>query len=237
MTEIGIIGGTGFSEWEEFEIDEKMDEDAPWGTPSSPIYKGTIKGTEVYFLRRHGERHDIPPHRINHRANIYVLQRYVKDIIGLSSVGALDEDIPVPSVSIPEDYVNFWNATTFYDESIKHATPELSQGLRGSLIDSAENTGVSAREEDVYVMTSGPRLETQAEVKILASFGDLVGMTLAPEATLCKETGLKYASVVTADNYANGINQEVVDYEEIKERARDNFDRVKNILEDMLKRR
>ena len=237
MSSIGVIGGTGFKEWESFEIEEEMEKITPWGTPSSPIYRGEINDIEIFLLLRHGKDHDIPPHKINHQANIYALQKQVEDIIGLSSAGALKSEIDVPTISIPRDYVNLWDVKTFYDEEIKHITPGFSSPLRKDIINSSEKVHSDVRSDDIYVKTKGPRLETEAEVKILKSYGDLVGMTLPPEATLCKEAGVGYASIVSVDNYAHGVNEEKVDYEDIVETARKNWDVVKEILNEFLGRR
>jgi len=235
MSRIGLIGGTALKDWDEFEIKETEKKNT---TPSSPLFKGTLEGEEIVLLMRHGPDHTIPPHRINHRANVYAMQKEVDEIVGICSSGALSEDISVPSISIPEDYVNFWNPLTFYNEKIKHVTPELSQVLRNQLIEAAqESDHDNIRSEDVYVQTEGPRLETKAEVKILQQFGDLVGMTMASEATLSKESALEYAALVTIDNYAHGVKGEEVEYEEIVDTARDNWSKVKDILITFLKRR
>jgi len=238
MSRIGLIGGTALREWDEFQIEEKIQENTPWGTPSSPLFKGRLEEEEIILLMRHGPDHTIPPHRINHRANIYALQKEVDEIIGICSSGALSGEIEIPSISIPEDYVNFWDTTTFYNEKIKHVTPGLSKAIRNQLIEAAEGSEYDNINSDgVYVQTKGPRLETKAEVKILQQFGDLVGMTMASEATLSKESALEYAALVTVDNYAHGVKGEEVEYEEIVDTARDNWDKVKEILIRFLKRR
>ncbi len=238
MSHIGIIGGTGFKDCSQFEIENKIEEHTSWGTPSSALYEGTMGEKEVILLLRHGPDHNIPPHRINHRANIYAMQERVEEIIGVCSAGALDPDIEVPSISAPADYVNFWDPPTFYDEKIKHVTPELSLKLRKQIIQSSEELGIDLTSEDlVYVQTRGPRLETKAEVRILSNFGDLVGMTMASEATLCKECDVDYAGIVTIDNYANGIKDETVEYDEIVETAKNRSEDVLGILERFLKKR
>jgi len=239
MSRIGLIGGTALKDWDGFEIKEVKEKSTPWGTPSSPLFKGMLEDEKIVLLMRHGPDHKIPPHRINHRANIYAMQKEVDEIVGICSSGALNEEIEVPSLSIPEDYVNFWNPITFYNENIKHVTPELSQVLRNQLIEAAQESDYNniISSEDVYVQTEGPRLETKSEVKILQKFGDLVGMTMASEATLSKESALGYAALVTVDNYAHGVKDEGVEYEEIVDTARDNWDKVKEILIRFLKRR
>ncbi len=238
MNAIGIIGGTAFQDMKELKTKAVEKTHTPWGSPSSHIHRAELEDKEVLIIFRHGEGHDIPPHRVNNRANIYALQREVDTIIGVSSAGALSESINVPSISVPKDYVNMWNIETFYDGSIKHITPDLSPTLRKELIRSAsEIEDIVVRTEDVYVQTSGPRLETKAEVKIIRSFGDLVGMTMAPEATLCKEINVDYASLVSVDNYANGLVDKKITYDEISETATKNREASLTIIRNLLKDR
>lgn len=237
MAEIGIIGGTGFDDWGMFEIEETKEEESPWGTPSSPLYFGKVIDRDIVLLLRHGPERDIPPHRINHRANIYCLQKEVESIIGVSSAGALHDKIEVPSISIPEDYVNFWNIISFYNEEIKHVTPGISKDMKDELLDSVKEIkgDLKVREDDIYVQTSGPRLETRGEVHVLSGFGDIVGMTMAPEATLSKEANIDYASIVSIDNYANGVTERTIRYEDIVESAQENWKSITGILESYLR--
>ncbi|MDA4133577.1 MAG: hypothetical protein OK454_10725, partial [Thaumarchaeota archaeon] len=55
-------------------------------------------------------------------------------------------------------------------------------------------------------------------------------MTGAPEAILCREAGLKYASVVVATNWAAGI-QEKVSHEEVVSVMEEVGPRVRKLLE------
>lgn len=235
MTSIGIIGGTGFKTWDELKEVETMESITPWGTPSSPVFKGDLHGVDVYLIMRHGEKKDIPAHMVNHRANVYALQRYTEKIIGVSSAGALREEIPVPSISIPADYVNLWNIVSFFNDSIKHVTPSLSEQTRNILLECSEEMDVPIRDSDIYVQTVGPRLETKAEIDILSDIGDLVGMTMAPEATLSREANIDYASITTIDNYANGIMDKKIDYQEIIERAERNWGNATKLLSRYIK--
>ena len=54
--------------------------------------------------------------------------------------------------------------------------------------------------------TSGPRLETPAEIcKFRTLGGDLVGMTLVPEVFLARELELCYAALCYVVNFAEGL--------------------------------
>jgi 5'-methylthioadenosine phosphorylase len=57
----------------------------------------------------------------------------------------------------------------------------------------------------VYWQTTGPRFETPAEIRLLATFADLVGMTIGSECAAACQVGLPYAVVCVVDNLANGL--------------------------------
>ena len=84
--------------------------------------------------------------------------------------------------------------------------------------------------EGIYIQTTGPRLETRAEINLLGHFGDIVGMTMANEATLAEELSIPYASICSVDNYCHGISQTPLKAEEILRNARSNMERVKNLV-------
>lgn len=226
---VGIIAGGNFS-LEGMEVAEKKGMETPFGEPSDHFSIGYLKGREVAFLPRHGPQ-GIPPHRINHRANIYALKRLgVSEVIGVNSVGSLKEKIPPGWIVIPHDYISPWQILSFYEHHAMHITPALDGRLRDLLIRAATEAGVNFVKEGVYIQTIGPRLETKAEITMLMNFGDVVGMTMAHEATLCQEVGLAYASICSVDNYCHGIGDRPLTEGEISERARENATQIQRVL-------
>ena len=228
---IGLIVGSAFSvkgEWEERAVD------TPFGSPSAPFKMGTLGRLEVALLRRHGPEGKVPPHRINHRANIYAMKTLgVEAVVGVNSVGSLKEALSPGTLLVPHDFLCPWSVLTFFDEEAVHITPQLDEGLRRALIEAARRAGIEVWPRGIYVQTVGPRLETKAEIAMLKAFGDVVGMTMAHEATLCCELGLPYASLCSVDNYAHGIGDEPLSDEEIRRRARENSGRVEAVLEEL----
>ena len=92
---LAIIGGSGLYDVEEFKDRELIDLKTPWGKPSDQILKINYNNKEVYFLPRHGRGHYISPSNINFRANIDALKQLgVTDIVSVSAVGSLKEDLP-----------------------------------------------------------------------------------------------------------------------------------------------
>jgi 5'-methylthioadenosine phosphorylase len=82
----------------------------------------------------------------------------------------------------------------------------------------------------VYVQTKGPRIETTSEVQALAGIADVVGMTLASEATLACELGMAFAALCTVDNYANGLGGSVLTYDHILSTSREHRARTDEVV-------
>lgn len=62
-------------------------------------------------------------------------------------------------------------------------------------------------------MTNGPRLETPAEIRAFRNLGaDVVGMTLASEAVLLRELGIRHVAIAYSINWAAGLDEEGVSF-------------------------
>ncbi|MFW3146294.1 MAG: MTAP family purine nucleoside phosphorylase [Thermoplasmatota archaeon] len=206
-----------------------------YGMPSSITAHLGLGPGEVLLISRHGVPPDIPPHMINHAANIEALRvEGATHIISICSSGALSSEIKVPSLMAPDDYIDFFSGDTIVDSRIEHVTPGFNEYMRELLIRSARGSPIPFLEEGIYVQTRGPRLETRAEVRFLRSIGDVVGMNLGSEATIAKEMGIPFAGLVTIDNYANGVNEEELDFRNILRSAEDKWDLASSILQRIL---
>ena len=220
---IAIIGGSALGDAFELEEEQARFLVTPHGAPSDPPRVGTYAGVPVAFLPRHGKDHRIPPHKLNHRANLWALKEIgATHILGTSSTGSLKKTIHPGHFVVPHDFVGFWNIPTFYDDRVVHSTPSLDAGLREALIAAAREARATVKDRGVYVETTGPRLETRAEIAFFQTIGDVVGMTMASEATLASELAVPYASLCTVDNFAHGIVDEPLSFEQIRETQRAN---------------
>ena len=234
---LAVISGSGVEASKVVKDASAEDVDTPYGKPSGPVRIGLVGSTEVAILARHGAGHGIPPHRINHRANLWALKELgVRRIVALSSVGSLRRDLRPGALAVPHDYMCLGELPTFYDDKVVHATPTLDDTVRKALLAAAKRSGVPARARAVYAQTRGPRLETKAEIRLLSDYADVVGMTMASEATLAAEADVGYASLCTVDNYAHGVAAKTLSYEEILRGARKNAKKVAALLPDVLLR-
>ena len=228
---LGVIAGTGFYDLGIFEGREVVEIETPYGKPSSPYEVGLYNGKGVAFLPRHGKEHTIPPHKVNFQANIWGLNNLgVEKVLGINSMGSLKLEITPPCIAVPGDYVNFFSVPTFYDTEVKHVTPELDAPLRENILEAARDINVPVHDGGVAIQTTGPRFETPAEVKILANWGDFVGMNMASEATLCKELEMPFANIASIDNYASGLSEEKPSFELCLENSKKNREKMLSLV-------
>ena len=228
---IGVIGGTSLVERAHGLDLEGLEVETPFGHPSSPLHVGRWGEGEVALLVRHGLDHDIPPHRINHRANIHALRSAgVHKLVLVASAGSMREGIEPPTVVLVDDFASPFTIPTYFDEEIGHIAPVLSDEMRSTLVIVAAEEGIPVLDGAVYVQTRGPRLETKAEVRALKAWGDLLGMTVASEATLAMEIGMEVVVICSVDNMAHGLGGEPLEFEAIMANAASNWERIERLL-------
>jgi 5'-methylthioadenosine phosphorylase len=228
---IGVLGGSGVYELEILEDPEMRDVDTAYGKPSGPVRIGTMEGREVAFLPRHGKRHGIPAHRLPHEANLLALNELgVKQVVSTSSVGSLRKEIEPGSFLVPDDFFSPWKILTYFDSEVKHVTPSLDDYLREGLVEAGKSLDLRTHSAGTYVQAMGPRLETKAEIRAMSEFGDVVGMTMASEATLANELDMDYACLCIVDNYCHGLVEEPLTYEKIVENQKTNAENAKALI-------
>jgi len=205
---LAIIGGSGLYDVEEFKDRELLDLNTPWGKPSDQILKTKYNDKEIYFLPRHGRGHFISPSNINFRANIDALKQLeVTDIVSVSAVGSLKEDLPPGKFVLVDQFIDrtFARNKTFFDEdivahvSMAHPT---SKGLMNACEESIKKENISYQRGGTYVVMEGPQFSTLAESNLYRSWkADVIGMTNMPEAKLAREAEIRYASVSMVTDY------------------------------------
>ena len=161
------------------------------------------------FLQRHGGPRYRPPHLIDHAANMAALTEAGCDrVLALSSVGSLRRDLGVGAFVCPDDFISLAPGPTGRDDEGGHLIPGFSPAWRERVLAAWPGNGSAPRDGGVYWQSPGPRLETAAEVRLIAAHADVVGMTVASECVLANESGLDYAVVCMVDNMANGVEDE-----------------------------
>lgn len=200
-------------------------------------------GPDFVFCQRHQadpEREYTQPHAINYRAIALALKQVgVSKVICFGSVGSLRKEIRPGTVVIPDDYFNLWNIISLYDDARAHIVADIDAELRQEIINALKAAkdhlpSFELHEGGTYVQTRGPRFETKAEIRVLATFGEIVAMTGAHEVAIYTEGGMKVAMVNMVDNMGNGLGDTTLSYAEFKEGVRKNEKTVEAILEVLL---
>lgn len=213
MPAIGVIGGSGLYEMEGLEVLEERQMMSPYGEPSAPFCIAKYEGQTLAFLPRHGLRHNIHPHRVNYRANLWAMRELgVERIFSVCSTGGITEDM-APGALVVLDQVIDWTqgarASTFYeDDKVVHVdfTEPFCPELRGALLSASRDLAIEAKDGGTYLCVNGPRLESRAEIEFFKGAGaHVVGMTGMPEAALARELEICYSSLAVVTNRAAGI--------------------------------
>jgi len=205
---LGFIGGTGLYDLPGLRNIRYQPVQSAFGRPSDDILLGELDGQPLAFLPRHGRGHRIPPHLINYRANLDALKRLgVTDVISLSAVGSLREDLPPGTFVLVDQFVDRTRAreSSFFGEGlVAHvgmAHPVCSR-LGDALEETAASTDLPVRRGGSYLVIDGPQFSTLAESQIYRQWGcDVIGMTNLPEAKLAREAELCYATVAMVTDW------------------------------------
>ena len=205
---IAVIGGSGLYEMEGLTNVDFIDIDTPFGKPSDAIVVGSLEGTPVAFLPRHGRGHRLNPSHIPARANVYALKTMgVRRIISVSAVGSLREEYAPLDLAIPNQLIDRTRqrANTFFDEGIVvhigFADPFCPVASR-LMQSSARELGITVHAGATMLVMEGPAFSTRAESFMYRAWGaDIIGMTALPEAKLAREAEICYATMAWVTDY------------------------------------
>jgi len=205
---IGIIGGSGLYNIEGLTETRWERVETPWGEPSDELLVGDYGGVKVVFLPRHGRGHKMSPTDLNYRANIDAMKRLgVTDILSLSAVGSLKEELPPGHFVIVDQFIDrsFARPKSFFGAGcVAHVSmaqpvcPRLGDALEAS----ARELGLPVTRGGTYIVMEGPQFSTLAESNLYRSWGcSVIGMTNMPEAKLAREAEICYATVAMVTDY------------------------------------
>lgn len=209
--EVGVFGGSGFYEFLADATEVVIE--TPYGAPSAPIAIGTIGGRSVAFLPRHGRRHELAPHAVPYRANVWAMHELgVRSLLSPCACGSLQPDLHPQDVVIVDQLVDrtWGRADSFHLEGRVHhvafADP-YDAGLRRELVAAGRRLGLSVHDGGTLVVIQGPRFSTRAESAWFRQQGwAVVNMTGYPEAVLAAELAIPFASIALVTDYDAGID-------------------------------
>jgi 5'-methylthioadenosine phosphorylase len=208
QAEIGIIGGSGLYSMPGFTNVREERVDTPFGEPSETFVLGDLEGRKVAFLARHGRGHRILPSELNFRANIYAFKKLgVERIVSVSAVGSLKEEHKPTDFVVPDQFIDrtFHRISTFFGEGIVgHVAfgDPVCATVAKAAVGACAAVGVVGKLGGTYVCMEGPQFSTRAESQLHRSWGaDVIGMTVATEAKLCREAELCFAALALVTDY------------------------------------
>ena len=208
--QVGIFGGSGF--YELLQDAREVAVDTPYGAPSAAVVIGEIAGRWVGFMPRHGQRHELPPHRINYRANLWAMaQLGATDVILPCAAGSLQPGIAPGDFVIADQIVDHTSgrSDTFYDgpqtTHVSFADP-YDEEMRQTAIATARGLDITVHSSGTIVVIQGPRFSTKAESRWFSTMGwDVINMTQYPEAILARELQMAALNISLITDYDVGL--------------------------------
>jgi 5'-methylthioadenosine phosphorylase len=174
----------------------------------SSLRDADLPAGEWETLQRHGEAAAyVLPHSIDHVANMRALADAGCDrVLALGSVGGLKPELGPGTFVCPHDFIALdAGPLSALDGVDAHRPGGFDPGWRDRVLEAFAAAGADVRDQGIYWQATGPRLETAAEIRLIADHADVIGMTIASECTVAGELGLRYAGVCVVDNLANGV--------------------------------
>jgi 5'-methylthioadenosine phosphorylase len=242
QVKVGIIGGTGLYELEGMEKIEEIYPETPWGKPSDTITIGKFKEKLIAFLPRHGRGHFISPSEIPNLANMAALRNLgVEEIVSFSSVGSLREEIAPLDFVLPDQIIDRTKAreSSFFGNGlVAHATfgDPFSFNLAQRIFKASESIGMKIHTKKTLICMEGPLFSTRAESKMYRSLGgDIINMSVLPEAKLAREAEIAYQMVCMSTDYDSWKeHEEAVTVEMVIANLNKNAENAKKLLKALI---
>ena len=241
---IGIIGGSGIYNLESLKIVDTFFPDTPWGKPSCEIKIGSYENKKIAFLSRHGMGHTLLPIEVPSRANICALKMLgVEEIVAFSAVGSLRKEIEPTNFVIPSQIIDRTRfrskESTFFGNGIvghiSFAEP-FSTNLASRILKIGETLDINFHKDKTILCMEGPQFSTKAESHLYRSWGgDVINMSVLPEAKLAKEAEIAYQMVCMSTDYdCWHEEEEYVTKEMIFSNLQKNTQNAKQLIEKMI---
>lgn len=239
---VGVIGGSGLYEL----LDDPHEQHVrtPYGPPSSSVSLGrTAGGTDVAFITRHGRQHELAPHTINYRANLWALHELgARSVVTSSAVGSLRPEVRPGDFVLCDQFVDRTSgrADTFYDgPQVVHVSvadpycPHLRQVARDVL----DRLDERYHPTGTAVVIQGPRFSTRAESRWFQQMGwDVLSMTQHPETSLARELAMCCVNLSFVSDHDAGVesDDDPVTGGDVWRRMAQNQDRIRAVLTSLL---
>ncbi|MBT8450178.1 MAG: purine-nucleoside phosphorylase [Gammaproteobacteria bacterium] len=185
------------------------------------IIKGNLNGYPVFCMQGRVHSYEGLDHKdlsISLRA-LSLLG--VKRLIITSAVGSLREDMGPGSVMLVRDHINWGNVNPLigntdsrFGDQFTDMTHTYSEALADTFREAAANKTIKLH-EGVFLIVTGPNFETPAEIRAFQILGgDVVGMSMVPEAMVARHAGMEIAALSMVTNLAAGMTGQALSHAE-----------------------
>ncbi len=205
---IGLVGGSGLYALPGLSVSEEAVLETPFGEPSDAFVLGDLAGVPVAFLARHGRGHRFQPSEVNYRANVWGFKKLgCSYLVSSSACGSMKLEYAPTHIVLPDQLLDLTKGrrSTFFGEGcVAHVSfsHPFSTYLLEALASAAAGAGAETHRGGTYLCMEGPQFSTLAESRLYRSWGvDVIGMTNATEAKLCREAEIDYASMCLVTDY------------------------------------
>ena len=238
---LAFIGGSGIYNLDILQDVKEHDIDSAFGKPSSKIIEGKINNDSIYFLSRHGLGHHLSPSEINYRSNIDCLKQLeVTDIVSLSAVGSLRDDLDPGTFVIVDQFIDrtISRKKTFFENGIVAHVPmaqPTSKVLMNVSKNSLKDLKIKYSFGGTYLAMEGPQFSSKAESLLYRNWNcDVIGMTNMPEAKLAREAEIRYASISMVTDYDSWSSEhDEVDLQMLLETMHKNVEKSKKFIQNL----
>jgi len=241
---IGLIGGSGLYNLPGLQILEERRLRTPFGAPSDSFFLGNLSSIPVAFLARHGRHHSLLPGEINYRANVWAFRKLgCAWLLSASACGSMKAAYKPTDIVLPDQFLDLTKrrvSTFFGDGCVGHVSfaHPVSPVLLDALDAAAKAGGAVCHRGGTYACIEGPQFSTKGESLLYRSWGvDVIGMTNATEAKLCREAGIGYASMALVTDYDCWHEEEqAVSVEAVLAVLKKNAETANRVLADAVRR-
>jgi 5'-methylthioadenosine phosphorylase len=240
---VGIIGGTGFYEIPGAKVIRQVNLDTPFGAHSGPIVEVSYNDQPVYFMPRHGAHHELLPHELNFRANIFALKSLgVTRCLSICACGSMKEEIAPGDYLFADQIIDFTvrRNITFLGQGLS-AYPSLAKPLdqdisRSLIPELMKHTAARIHPAGAYLCIEGPHLSSRAESEIFRGWNaSIIGMTACPEVRLACEAQISFVLLGMVSDYdCWNDTHEAVSVAQVMEVLKTSTQEVRAALPDMV---
>lgn len=206
-----------------------------------PLLLGRFRGRSVAVMRgrlHYYEGHPLETVTLPLRA---LAAAGVRTVVLTAAVGSLRPGARPGHFVVIEDHLNFMGVNPLrglhgagFGPMFPSLTDAYDPGLRRLALKICRRRAVPAR-AGVYAAVSGPSYETPAEIRALRRLGaDAVGMSVAPEAIVARQLGVRVLALGCVSNMAAGMPGSVLDHRAVLALGERSARRMRAVLEDLL---